>query len=163
MIRRKREAVMLETWGAALLTILTPLWLWIVLAVGALVVGITVELLTRDRTSPRAAIGRAFVAMLVAPAVFYGIQRGIEAPERATEARDNQRRTELLTDVAARVGNPDAAKELIELRAQALFSPGTSDAERFAHELSTQLPEKKIHHQALQDESAKEAMRLRLD
>jgi hypothetical protein len=154
---------MLETWGAAIWTTLTTLWFWIILAVGALLVGITVEILTRNQTSLRAAIGRAFVAMLVAPAVFYGIQRGIEAPERATEARDNQRRTELLNDIAARVGNPDAAKELIELRARALFSPSTGDAERFAHELVTQLPEKQVRYKALQDDSAKEVMRRRLD
>jgi uncharacterized membrane protein len=136
------------------------MWTWIILAVVALLVGIIVELLTRKQTTRRAVIGRAVVTMIVVPAVFYAIQRVVEAPERAAEVEDKKKSTALLTDVAARVGNPDAAKELIELRSRALFSSSTGDAERFAHELLTQLSEKKVHHKALQDESAKETMRL---
>jgi hypothetical protein len=66
-------------------------------------------------------------------------------------------------DIRARVGNLDVAKELIELRARALFAPSTGDAERFAQELVTQLSEKQAQHKALQDESATEAMKLRLE
>jgi hypothetical protein len=154
---------MLATWGAAIWMTLTTLWFWITVPVVALLVGITVEVLTRNQTSRRAAIYRALVTMLVAPAVFYGIQRVVETPERAAEVRDNEKRDALLTDIAARAGNPGAAQELIELRARALFAPSTGDAERFAQELVTQLSEKKVHHKALQDASAMEAMRLRLD
>jgi hypothetical protein len=154
---------MLEAWGAAIWIPLTTSWFWVILAVVALLVVIAVEVFTRKRTTHLAAILRAVVAVVIMPVVFYGIQRGVKAPERATEALDNQRRTELLNDIAARVGNPEAAKELIELRARALFSPSTGDAERFAHELVTQLPEKQVRYKALQDDSAKEVMRLRLD
>jgi hypothetical protein len=141
----------------------TAEWFWIILAVVGLLVVVAVELFTRKRTTPIAAIGRAVVAVVVMPAVFYGIQRAIEAPQRAAEVQDNEKRDALLTNMAARAGNPGAAKELIELRARALFAPATGDAERFAQELVTQLSEKQAQHKALQDESAKEAMKLRLE
>jgi hypothetical protein len=154
---------MLETWGTPIWTTLTTLWPWGILAVVTLVVGLIVEILTRNQTSRRAATYRALVTMLVAPAVFYGIQKVVEAPERAAEMEDKQKSNMLLNDIAARVGSPEAARELIELRARALFAPSTDDAERFARELITRLPESQALHKGLQDDSARETMRLRLN
>jgi len=115
---------MLETWGAAIWTPLTTSWLWITLAMAALLGVIAVELLTRKRTSRCAALMRALVAAAGAPAVFYGIQRTVEAPERAAQAQREQNNDALLRHVAASTGNLEAAKEVIELRARALFAPG---------------------------------------
>jgi hypothetical protein len=154
---------MLLTWGAAIWATLTTSWFWIILAVGALLVGLAVEVCTRNHNSLRAAIGRALVTMLVAPAVFYGIQSVVEAPERAAQALRDEKFMERLNYLTAQSGNQEAAKKLIELRARALFSTSTDDAERFAQDLLTQLSEKKVHYKALQDESAKEATRLRLN
>jgi hypothetical protein len=95
--------------------------------------------------------------------LIYGIQRVVEAPQRAAEEQDKQKSSALLNDVAARLGNQDAAKELIELRAGALFASSTGDAECFAHELLAQLSEKQGRYKALQDNSAMEAMRRRLE
>jgi hypothetical protein len=154
---------MLATLAAAIWTTFTTLWFWVTLAVGALLVVIAVEVLTRKRTTHLAAILRAVVAVVIMPVVFYGIQRVVEAPQRAAEEQDKQKSTALLNDIAARVGNQEAAKELIKLRARALFGPSTGDAERFAQDLLAQLPEKQGRYKALQDDSAKEAMRRRLD
>jgi hypothetical protein len=54
-------------------------------------------------------------------------------------------------------------QRVIELRARALFAPSTGEAERFANDLLAQLPEKQGRYKALQDDSAMEAMRRRLE
>src|SRR5713226_886741 len=108
---------------------------WVLVPVFALVVGVVVEVLTRKRTSVPAVIFRAMVAMGVTPLVFYGIKVWIEAPQRRAEAVREEKRQELLNDIVARLGNREAAEELIKLRSEALFASSSGDAEKFAKSL----------------------------
>jgi hypothetical protein len=101
--------------------------------------------------------------MVVAPVVFYGIKEVIEAPQRRADAVREEKRQELLNDLVARLGNREAAEELIKLRSEALFAHSSGDAERFAGELLKDLPKKAESYRALQDSSKQVADRLRLD
>jgi hypothetical protein len=101
--------------------------------------------------------------MLVVPAVFYGIQRTIEAPERNASSVREEKKLTLLTELVARAGSKDAAEELIRLRAESLFAASGHDAQQFAQELIEQLPKRAENYKALQTSSSEAADRVRLD